>query len=189
VRHEKRWQVRPYGGVIRFTLDTSIVIAADKRQTVHDLESIDRLIELGHQGSITLQLTEAYERDFSRYDDHVGRQQRLGWLQQNPITEHRSSGAFRLGVSVLDGNDILIDSDEATLNDQLIAILGVRGQSVAKAYSDIDHLLAHSRSKADAFITVDESTILNRRHALALLGITVLSPAEAVSRVLTSQPL
>jgi hypothetical protein len=129
---------------------------------------------------VELQLAEAYERDFSRYTDCDGRDQRLSWLQQNPVAERRASGAFRLDVSELGGNDVIVDK-EALLSRELVTILKARGSPTARAYSDIDHLLAHHMSGADAFVTVDQSTILNHKNALAAHGITVLTPAEAVS--------
>ena len=165
---------------MRYTLDTSVVIAVDKREEDHDLPSIDRLVELGHQGTVDLQLAEAYERDFSRFTDLGGRVQRLDWLAKSPVATRRASGASRLDVSELDGNDLLAD-DVAHLDKALIDLLGVRGEPAAKAYSDIDHLIAHYMSGADAFITVDSKTILRRRERLAELGIVVLAPAEAVA--------
>lgn len=165
---------------MKYTIDTSVVIAADKREEEHDLPSIDRLIELGHEGTVDLQLAEAYERDFARFSDHDARLQRLDWLAKSPVATRRASGASRLDVSELDGNDLLAD-DVAHLDKALIDLLGVRGEPAAKAYSDIDHLIAHYMSGADAFITVDSKTILRRRERLAELGIVVLAPAEAVA--------
>ena len=167
---------------MRYTLDTSIVSAADRRLSEHDLISIDRLIELGREGTVMLQLAEAYERDFSRYVGDERRQRRLDWLLQSPVVEKRASGAFRLDVSPLDGNDLLADCDVVQLDKALIDLLGVRGEPAARAYSDIDHLIAHYMSGADAFITVDSKTILRHRERLAELGIVVLTPAEAVAR-------
>ena len=167
---------------MRYTLDTSIVSAADRRLKEHDLASIDRLIKLGHDGTLILQLTEAFERDFSRYEGAEGRQQRLDWLLQSPVVEKRASGTFRLDVSSLDGNDLLADDDTLRLDRALRDLLGVRGTSPAKAYSDIDHLIAHHRSGADTFITVDSKTILRHHETLAELGIVVLTPAAAVAR-------
>jgi len=167
---------------VRYTLDTSIVSAADRRLSEHDLISIDRLIELGREGTVMLQLAEAYERDFSRHVGDERRQRRLDWLLQSPVVEKRASGAFRLDVSSLDGNDLLADGDVVQLDKALIDLLGVRGEPPAKAYSDIDHLIAHYMSGADAFITVDSKTILRHRERLAELGIVVLTPAEAVAR-------
>jgi hypothetical protein len=169
---------------MRYTIDTSVVIAADKREEEHDLPSIDRLIELGHEGTVDLQLAEAYERDFARFSDHDARLQRLDWLAKSPVATRRASGAFRLDVSELDGNDLLAD-DVAHLDKALIDLLGIRGEPSAKAYSDIDHLIAHYMSGADAFITVDSKTILCHHEALAELGIVVLTPAEAVVRAET----
>jgi hypothetical protein len=167
---------------VRYTIDTSVVIAADQRQEQHDLPSINRLIELGHEGTVMLQLAEAYERDFSRYVGHDRRQRRLDWLLQSPVVEKRASGAVRLDVGSLDGNDLQADGDVDHLDKALIDILGVRGNPLARAYSDIDHLIAHRMSGADAFITVDADTILCHHEALAELGILVLTPAVAVAR-------
>lgn len=129
---------------------------------------------------MTLQLAEAYERDFSRYTDNDGRRQRLTWLQGSPVAKQWTGGAFRLDVSCLGNNDMVVSDEQSALERHLVEILGTRGTPTAKAYSDIDHLLAHHMSGADAFITVDQSTILKHLDALAAHGITVLTAAEAV---------
>jgi hypothetical protein len=179
-------EVGPYCGDIRYTIDTSIVVAAEQLQTAHDLDAIVLLIGLCRQGSVVLQLTEAYERDFARYRGDDARRERLAWLEQSPVVKRRASGAFRLDVSALDGNDLLADDELAKLELALASILPIKNGAPARVYSDIDHLIAHYMSGADAFITVDERTILRHREALAELGITVLTPAEAVAR---SKPL
>jgi hypothetical protein len=165
------------------TLDTSVVVAAEQRQTRHDLPSIDRLIDLAVAGVVKLQLCEAYERDFARYPDDEGRQRRLAWLRNSPVIPRRASGGIRLGVSSLDGNDLLATPEQAEVNQWLTELLGVRGTRPSKAYSDIDHLLAHLMAGAAAFVTVDSKTILRHREQLRTRGVTVVTPAEALRLV------
>lgn len=55
----------------------------------------------------------------------------------------------------------------------------------AKRTSDTDHLIAHHRSAAHAFVTLDECTILVHRDALAQLGVKVCWPTEAVAMIET----
>jgi hypothetical protein len=80
---------------------------------------------------------------------------------------------------------MLCGEETVLLNDKLIELLGIQGKATnpSRAYSDIDHLLAHALSGADMFVTVDEGTILNRQQELWGLGLKVLRPAEALRLV------
>ena len=107
----------------------------------------------------------------------------------------RVGGIFRLDVSTLGGPDVLGGGGDVDLDHQLRMILAptvtkrpipgheVAPHAAAKAFSDIDHLIAHLRSGADAFVTLDVSTILNRGSALADLGIVVCRPSEALTHL------
>ena len=46
----------------------------------------------------------------------------------------------------------------------------------AKVFSDIDHLIVHVKSRADAFVTFDQGTILSRRSALPGRDILACTP-------------
>jgi hypothetical protein len=83
---------------------------------------------------------------------------------------------------------MLCGDETVFLNDKLIELLGIQGKAAnpSRAYSDIDHLLAHALSGADMFVTVDEGTILNRKQELWGLGLKVLRPAEALRNIADS---
>lgn len=168
------------------TLDTCVVLAAVNREESHDLASIDQLFELAASGRISMQLTEAFRRDLSRtIKDEATSVARRNWLAESPVMPSPVGGVFRLDVSPLGSNDMFCDEKTETLNDKLIELLGVN-RSIAdpsKAYSDIDHLLAHAISGADTFVTVDEDTILNKQQELLGLGLKVFRPAEALRQV------
>lgn len=177
---------RVYGLSMILTLDTCVVLAAVNREESHDLASIDQLFELAASGRISIQLTEAFRRDLSRtIKDEATSAARRNWLAESPVMPSPVGGVFRLDVSLLGSNDMLCDKRTETLNDTLIELLGVN-RSLAdpsKAYSDIDHLLAHAISGADILVTVDERTILNKQEELWRLGLKVLKPGEALHQV------
>ena len=180
---------RVYGLSMILTFDTCVVLAAVNREESHDLASIDQLFELAASGRISIQLTEAFRRDLSRtIKNDATSVARRNWLVESPVMPSPVGGVFRLDVSPLDSNDMLCDEKTETLNDKLIELLGVN-RSIAdpsKAYSDIDHLLAHALSGADIFVTVDERTILNKQEELCRLGLKVLKPREALHKVADS---
>ena len=167
------------------TFDSSVIFAVIKRETYHDLSAIEQLISLARESIISIQVTEAFRRDVSRsrVSEVIARQ--LDWLAKSPVLQGSVGGVFRLDVSLLGSNDMLCDKRTETLNDKLIELLGIQGKAAnpSRAYSDIDHLLAHALSGADMFVTVDEDTILNRQQELWGLGLKVLRPAEALRRV------
>ncbi len=175
-----------------FTIDTCIPVALQKSQTEHDLDSILQLFQAALDGLVNLQLTAAFERDRVRNIEKPGNLERaaelLEWVSNQPILQARAGGAFRLDVSLLGGDDLLCDDETALLGDRLEALLPPppakrsRGD-ISHRYSDIDHLLAHHMSKAVAFVTIDQETMLAYRAELAYLGVTVLTPAEAVAKL------
>ncbi len=176
------------------TLDTSCVSAGAAPQPSDppdEVAAIVALIDLAREGRVRLQLTAAYERDVERWRDDVGRAQRAAWLAKVPIKA--VGGVFRLDVSVLGGPDVLAGNADVSLNERLKALLApttsarhIAGYEeapgvAAKVFSDIDHLIAHVKSGADAFVTLDLSTILGRRVRLAEAGIRVCTPTEALA--------
>jgi hypothetical protein len=181
---------------LRFTLDTVCVIAMAKAECNNPPEqvaAIERLIDMAADGSIDLQLAVAYDRDFERFRAPEGRRRQLEWLSAAPIATPRASGLFILGVSVIGGPDVIASDEDASLYSAVQAILDPHfdgaqlgdqpAWELAKRTSDADHLVAHNLSGADAFVTMDESTILVHGAALAQLGINVLWPTEAVAMV------
>ena len=175
--------------MVLFTIDTCVLIALQKDETEHDISSIRQLFQAALNGRVCLQLTAAFERDRVRNIEKAGALQRaeelLDWVSCQPVIPQRAGGAFRLDVSPLGGDDLVCDEEIAQLSDRLEALLPQpkvkrARPDVAHRYSDIDHLLAHHLSKADAFVTIDRDTILDFREELETLGLTVCTPAEAV---------
>lgn len=184
---------------LRFTFDTGCVIAivrpGQPGTPPEQLAAIARLIELARTGTVDLQLAAAYERDFDRYRGDEGRQRQLEWLRQAPITAEPVGGLFIIGVSRLSGPDVIASEKDV---DFAVAVRNVLDPTfdgsklpdashtkLAKRTSDTDHLIAHHRSAAYAFVTLDECTILVHRDALAQLGVKVCWPTEAVAMIET----
>ena len=176
------------------TLDTSCVSALANPQDSNELCEVDavtRIVDSARDRRVRLQLTTAYDRDFERFTVAEGRASRLAWLAQAPALR-RAPGVFRLDVSALDAGDVIGgDEDEELdqrLRDILMPSLGARPVppyeeapgAAAKRFSDLDHLIAHWRSGADAFVTLDTNTILNRTEALERLGIRACKPSQAL---------
>lgn len=183
------------------TLDTSCISALAKPQTsvpVAEVEALDALVDGAQVGALRLQLTASYERDFERWTDTAGREQRSAWLASAP-TMARVGGIFRLDASVWDGRDVLAGDDDVDLDRRLRGILvpslkldDVPGHDeapgeAAKAFSDIDHLIAHRRSGALLFVTLDVKTILRRAARLAELAINVCLPTDAEARLVSTR--
>lgn len=157
-----------------------------------EVTALEQIVDLARDGLIRLQVTTAYERDFARWNNPEGRDARLAWLSSAPPLP-RASGVFRLDVSALDGGDVFASEVEVELDRQLRAVLRPsltarpappyeEAPGVAmKAFSDIDHFVAHWRSGANAFVTLDTKTILKRRQALGQLSITACKPHEALA--------
>ena len=178
----------------RFTLDTACIIAMVKTESNNppaEVAAIIRLIDSARDGRIHLQLAVAYDRDFDRFRAPEGRARQIEWLASAPIAGQRASGLFIIGVSVIDGPDVISSDEDAELYDAIRTIVetGFDGAALAdehawrlaKRTSDADHLIAHSRSGADAFVTLDDSTILIHRDALGQLNVAVCWPSEAVA--------
>lgn len=167
------------------TLDSCVVFAAVNREETHDLSSIDKLLSQATSGRFRIQLAEAFHRDMSRTNRNEGANSaRDSWLADSPVLPNPVGGIFRVGVSLFDSNDMLCGEGMSTLNDKLVELLPPKGadSNPSRAYSDIDHLLAHAFSRADIFVTVDERSILNKQEELLELGIRVLTP-EMVLKV------
>jgi hypothetical protein len=180
---------------LTLTLDTNCVSAAAAPQTSDSSAEVAAILELvdrAKAGRVKLQLTAAYDRDVERWRDASGRARRADWLAGVPVVRP-VGGVFRLDVSVLGGPDVLASDAEVALDERLRAVLAptksaraIQGHEEApslasKAFSDIDHLIAHVRSGADAFVTLDMATILCRRERLADDGIRVCTPSEALA--------
>lgn len=98
---------------------------------------------------------------------------------------HRCLDARRTGVISSEKDSELYDAIRTILDPGFdgAALADEPAWRLAKRTSDADHLIAHSRSRADAFVTLDDSTILVHRDALGLRNVAVCWPSEAVAMV------
>jgi hypothetical protein len=173
------------------TLDTSCVIAASTNESTSapaEVEALDAILDLARIGTVALQLTASYDRDFDRLRDPSAVRSRLEWLASAPVLPTRAPGAFRLDVSQLNGPDVLVTSAIADLSRQLRSLLAPQRArtlpsfeaspgTTARIMSDVDHLVAHAMSGAAWFATLDKG-ILGKHDALARLGLHVAPPSE-----------
>jgi hypothetical protein len=185
-------ETEPRPGWDFLTLDTCCVSALANPQETNDpfeVSTLEQIVALACDGVIRIQITTACERDSARWKDPVGRETRLTWLASaSPIL--CASGVFRLNVSAINGRDVLGNEADMELDQKLRRILlpsraatsmlshEEEPETTMKLFSDIDHLMAHWRSRADAFLTLDASTILKRNEMLRDLGIVACKPSE-----------
>jgi hypothetical protein len=177
------------------TLDTCCISALANPTATNDpseVTALQRIVDLALEGRVQLQVTAAYERDAIRWRCVDGQAARAAWLASAPELP-RAPGGFRLDVSELQGGDVLGGQEDVDLDQQLRSILRPSLSALAlssheeapgaatKLLSDIDHLMAHRRSGADAFVTTDVKTILNRAEALVGVGIIVCRPTRAIT--------
>lgn len=184
------------------TLDTVCISALANPSDTNDPDEVAALTDLVQRfrhDEVRLQVTPAYGRDFDRWKDEAGREERLKWLAAVPAIP-RAPGVFRLDVSVLNGPDLLGGDADVVLDRQLRELLEpVRRDPVnllsyedapgvaAKVMSDVDHLIAHQFSGADWFTTLDRG-ILRQRSALSALGLEVALPSDIVATLNRSSP-
>jgi hypothetical protein len=168
---------------VLLTVDTCVLIALLNWEIEHDPVSIEALLQAARDNRVDLQVTAAFDRDRLRSRDQRGAEL-LEWVRTQPVLSVRAGGAFRSDVSVLDGPDLLADEATGALARRIQEVLRIKqldARKPDKVFSDADHLLAHHLSGADAFVTVDDRTILSHRVELAKLGLLVLTPREALA--------
>lgn len=174
-------------------MDTVCVIylaAPSESHLPEERLALEQLVDRAIIGEVQLQLTASFDRDLGRLADSEAMAARTAWLAEAPVARRRAAGLFRLDASVLDGPDVLAGDADTAMADALQGLL-VSGRalnrvlddpsSAGKVYSDVDHLIAHWRSGADAFVTIDDKLDRVHRQRLAELGIVVLRPTEAVA--------
>jgi hypothetical protein len=160
-------------------LDARCVLAAVGGKPAS--KQIEELVELARSGKIGIVITSGFELDQRRATDKR-RQANLEWLARAQILP--VPGPFRLGMSHLDGPDVLTE-DEIPAVDEAISTIVV-GMTPAdappKRMQDVHHLTAHHMAKCDAFVTLDDDDMI-RKHAdlKSKVGIVIVTPSEAVA--------
>jgi hypothetical protein len=139
------------------------------------LGSIDWFYRGAKEGLFEIQFTSQFIREMNKSPEAV---QALffEWFSDRDDLDDAAGNIFRLDYSELDGIDT-VGSVSDFLDSQLRGIVGVRGKE-HRRYGDIDQLIGHRNSGADAFVTLDGRTINNHKPQLLELGICVVTPHE-----------
>jgi hypothetical protein len=169
------------GRMLHLTLDTCCVIAA-AQDGRHSAE-IDQLVNLARAGDVGLWLTSAFYVDQVRASDENYRTN-LQWLSERALIR-QVPGPFRFGLSKFGGPDELVSDEIAEADEKIKSILRSSYKAgdafPSRKVNDIHHLTAHLMAGHDAFVTQDDDDMIKRRQKLRNdVGITVVTPAEAV---------
>lgn len=181
-------------GMAVFTLDTSCVIHAVQRQD--HATAVEKLTGAARAGRVTLWLTSAFDADMSRASSE-NLHANLEWLAVQPVLQG-APGPFRLDYSYLEGPDVLLSDDQATVIDAIEDIVLPHEYRIGRLrpeeeefmakwrrkINDVQHLAAHYMADHDAFVTSDNDDIVKKRKQLwEAAGILVYTPDEAVEAV------
>ena len=98
------------------------------------------------------------------------------------IVEHFSAGsAWRIGHTAIENGDAIVSESESQLLDELFDLIfphaDRNNKNHANCISDVDHIFAHMKSRADAFITSDgailnQAATLNETHGVLAMTAT-----------------
>jgi len=169
--------------MLKLTLDTNCVIAAARGEpnAIH----VDQLAELARAGRITISVTSGFKVD-QRTARPDFQQVNLAYLATVPVI--RVPGPFRLDMSFLDDDDVLVDDQTADLDKRIATIvLGGVAMVASKKMNDVHHLTAHCMAGNNVFVTSDGDDMVKKRDKLrAEVGIVVKTPAEAVALATSS---
>lgn len=148
---------------MKLTLDTNA--ARDLLQDRAKRPLVDRLITLAHDGVIDLAVT-GHVRDDVPLEPLASRLNELPELGLSI-----AGGVFRLGVSALDGGDVLGDSEIDSILDALAET--VRSERRRPDQCDRWHLHAHRVIGRDIFVTSDRGILQIADELERLLGVVV----------------
>jgi hypothetical protein len=117
-------------------------------------------------------------------------QANLQWLSERPLIQP-VPGPFRFDLTTLDGPDVLVSDENAEVDEKIKSILRPSYRTgdafPSRKINDVHHLAAHLMAGHDAFVTQDEDDMIKRRQALLDdVGITAVTPAEAVALAMGS---
>ncbi|HWE55812.1 MAG TPA: hypothetical protein VG435_09875 [Acidimicrobiales bacterium] len=169
---------------MRFVLDTSCLIAAQEPADAHHV-AVSELFSLGAAGRAELLVSHtSYAYDLENDTVAERRAQRLAWLDEQPLG--KVPGAFTWDVSRLGHGDVWLSDEIAEQANALNRLLLDEARFSRRKAIDPHHMVAALMAGAD-FVTTDYSDILRRRDRISnLSGLSVMSPAEAVCKIRTS---
>lgn len=170
---------------MKLTLDTNVLWDATDSSRGHEHhQNALRLLELHDQGVCQLFRTTRVKADVPN-PPVSERLENLPQLSAPPI-----GTGFRLDVSPLNSDDMLVDHDwielERRLRRAIFPGIPEQGKRERSRKSDLDHLLGHLHSGNDTFVTRDTDFLQAKGVLAEEFGILVKSPDE-VLRTLTSE--
>ncbi len=169
----------------KITIDTNCVVGLfdTKSQTATSTDELRELVRYALSGVIELCVTTRVEVDLERDKDNQRREEMLRSISMLPVV----GTVARWDVSKWDGGDVMADPKRQELVDEVQRIvfpgLAPESRRYANKIADIDHLVGHTLSGRDIFVT-DDGDILRRYAQLRdAVGILVMSPAECLKFV------
>lgn len=92
--------------------------------------------------------------------------------KENTKISEKISAGFTVGVSCLDGKDVIVNEASSKIYDSIRELIGRNN------YQDARQLEAHFRSGNNIFVSEDKNDILTYKNELKEMGILVMSPDE-----------
>ena len=163
------------GATTTVTLDTNVLIECWKDQ--EKAAVTQELLGLQNAGQIDLAVTTRISADipFAPLAERINELSKLGVA--------RIGSSFRIGVSALGGEDMLVGPEAAELDSFLEERAQARGMGTREPdWRDKDHLYGHMVAGRDVFLTWDRG-ILDMAEALRERGLTVMAPDVLVARL------
>ena len=158
------------------TLDTNVLQEHWKEQD--KAETVERLLHLNQSGRVDLAVTTRIDSDIPR----APLADRIAELPQ--VGVHRIGTAFRIGVSRIGGEDVLVGPEMEALDSILQEHAERNGTNKRQPdWRDEDHLYGHMVAGRDVFLTWDGGIL---RLAAALreqLELIVMQPEDFLQKM------
>ncbi len=161
-------------GSLNLTLDTNVLwdlIVPDRPGH----EDASRLFALHQDGQVSIAAT-------TRVDADVRKEPLRSMLDELEVVTNPIGTAFTVGISRLDGGDMIVDENYGqtgqALMDLIFPTADPQGRKHPNRVADIDHLLGHKLNGRDIFITNDGPILRQRKKLADDFGIQVMSPVQ-----------
>jgi hypothetical protein len=167
----------------KITIDTNCVVGLfdTKSETATSRDELRELMRYALSGVIELCVTTRVEVDFGRDKDAERRDEMMNLVAMLPVI----GTIARWDVSSWDSGDVMVDEKSDQLSDEVQRIVfpGLtpkKSGKYANKVADIDHLVGHTLSGRDVFVTDDGAILRRYRELQDAIGILVMSPAECL---------
>lgn len=169
--------------MLKITLDYNVLIYNEEGSTTLTAVEFQAIADILDRPDLHCAVTAVIRRDNEADHDDARRHRLARRIASFPLV---GQAPFRLDVSRLGGPDGLVSEAGKSLASAIEAVLwsggGLRNKRVSNRATDVDHLLLHAQAARDVFVTYDRR-MLDRRDALAALGIQVARASEVVHQL------